>query len=309
MVTIVPVAQAHASSYRTCLDAVAREKRYLAQIEALPLERIEGFVRDSVAGDAIQFMAVDAGRVVGWADIFPAWAHAVAHCGSLGMGVLAAYRGQGLGRRLLEACLAKAWSKGLTRIELEVRADNERAIGLYKALGFTQEAVKRNAMRFDGVYFDALQMSLLRSETAAPAPAARPQANAAISAESVVEFLNHFEAVAAKEDFDLVRDMIDAQAVFRFNDGDFVGREAIQAVFEKTWRGDPSVKKVRFFLSDIVVLSTDHASAAATYTYNWQGAQAGREFTIRGRGTRVLRHEGGRFRIVHEHLSRFPSPA
>lgn len=161
LVRIVPVAEAHASSYRACLDSVAREKRYLAQIEALPLERIEGFVRQSVATDAIQFMAVEAGKVVGWADIFPSWAHAVAHCGSLGMGVLVEHRGRGIGRRLLEACLAKAWAKGLTRIELEVRADNERAIRLYKAAGFTQEAVKRQAMRFDGVYFDALQMSLL----------------------------------------------------------------------------------------------------------------------------------------------------
>lgn len=162
MVQIVPVAEEHARSYRACLDSVAREKRYLAQFEALPLERIERFVRENVAKDAIQFMAVDGGRVVGWADIFPSWAHAVAHCGSLGMGVLEEYRGQGIGRRLLEACISKAWSKGITRIELEVRADNERAIGLYESLGFTREALKRQAMRFDGVYFDALLMSLLK---------------------------------------------------------------------------------------------------------------------------------------------------
>ena len=129
-----------------------------------------------------------------------------------------------------------------------------------------------------------------------------------LTAESVVEFLNRFEAVAAKEDFNLICDMIDEQAVFRFNDGDFVGRQAIQAVFEKTWRGDPSVKKIRFYLSDIVVLTTDHSTASATYTYHWEGSQAGREFKIRGRGTRVLRRENGQFRIVHEHLSRFPSP-
>ena len=163
MVQIVPVAEAHAASYRACLDVVARERRYLAQVEALPLERIEGFVRESVATDAVQFLAIDANQVVGWADIFPSWAHAVAHCGSLGMGVLPAYRGQGIGRQLLQACIAKAWSKGITRIELEVRADNDRAIALYSKLGFVQEARKRQAMRFDGEYFDALLMSLLRS--------------------------------------------------------------------------------------------------------------------------------------------------
>jgi len=129
-----------------------------------------------------------------------------------------------------------------------------------------------------------------------------------LTVESVVQFLHHFEEVAMKEDFGLLRDMLDERAYFRFNDGDFVGREAIQAVFEKTWRGDPTLKKARFYLSDIVVLTTDHASATATYSYHWEGSQAGRSFKIQGRGTRVLVREGGKFRIIHEHLSRFPSP-
>jgi ribosomal protein S18 acetylase RimI-like enzyme len=164
MLPIVPVQAALAASYRECLDIVARERRYLAQTEALPLDRIAGFVCDSVANDAIQFFAVDGERVVGWADIFPAWAHAVLHCGSLGMGVHPAYRRQGLGRRLLAACIEKAWRKGLTRIELEARADNTAAIALYEKLGFEHEAVKPMAMRFDGVYFSAVQMRLLRRE-------------------------------------------------------------------------------------------------------------------------------------------------
>ena len=127
------------------------------------------------------------------------------------------------------------------------------------------------------------------------------------TAESVVRFLNHFEEVAMKEDFSLLADMIDERAYFRFNDGDFVGRKAIQAVFEKTWKGDPTVKKARFYLSDIVVLTTDHASATATYTYNWEGAKGSQSFKIHGRGTRVLVYEGEKFRIIHEHLSRIPA--
>jgi putative acetyltransferase len=159
-VTIAPMTLAHAASFHACLDAVAREKRWLAQIEAPPLERIEAFVRDSVAADAAQFVALDGSTVVGWADIFPAWAHAVVHTGTLGMGLLPAWRGQGLGRALLLACIAKARAQGITRITLQARADNTAAIGLYEALGFRHEARLHNAMRFDGVYFDALQMSL-----------------------------------------------------------------------------------------------------------------------------------------------------
>ncbi|MBL8348119.1 MAG: nuclear transport factor 2 family protein [Rubrivivax sp.] len=130
----------------------------------------------------------------------------------------------------------------------------------------------------------------------------------AITAASVIEFLNHFEALAAQEDFSLISALIDERAFFRFNDGDFVGRAAIQAAFEKTWRADPTVKKARFYLSDIVVLSTDRRTATATYTYHWEGSQGAREFKIQGRGTRVLLREGGQFRILHEHLSRFPKP-
>jgi ribosomal protein S18 acetylase RimI-like enzyme len=160
-IDVVPIALEHAAGFHACLDAVAREKRYLAQVQAPPLERIEGFVRESVSNDAVQFVALDGQRVIGWADIFPAWAEAVKHCGTLGMGVHADHRGRGLGERLLRACLAKAPSKGMTRVTLEVRADNQSAIRLYERVGFAHEARTRHALRFDGVYYDAVQMSLL----------------------------------------------------------------------------------------------------------------------------------------------------
>jgi ribosomal protein S18 acetylase RimI-like enzyme len=160
-ILVVPIAETHAHGFHACLDAVAREKKFLAQIEALPLERIRGFVRESVANNAAQFVALDGGTVVGWCDIFPSWAHAVQHCGTLGMGVLAAYRGRGIGTQLLSATIAKATANGITRIVLEARADNLPAIKLYERMGFLHEARKRNALRFDGVYYDAVQMSLL----------------------------------------------------------------------------------------------------------------------------------------------------
>lgn len=130
-----------------------------------------------------------------------------------------------------------------------------------------------------------------------------------ITAASVEAFLHEFEELAEREDFELIRELIDEDAYFRFNDGDFRGRSAIQAVFERTWRGDTSVKKARFYLTDIVVLTTDHKTATATYTYNWEGSQGDGAFAIKGRGTRVLVCEAGRFRIIHEHLSRFPNPS
>ena len=127
-----------------------------------------------------------------------------------------------------------------------------------------------------------------------------------LSKDSVVQFLNRFEALAEKEDFDAIQDLIHERAFFRFNDGDFKGREAVRGAFEKTWKGSADVKKERFYLTDIEVLSVDAASATATYTYNWEGSMEGRSFRIQGRGTRVLVVEDGRLQIIHEHLSRYP---
>ncbi|UTM60028.1 GNAT family N-acetyltransferase [Photobacterium sp. CCB-ST2H9] len=151
----------HVESFHECLDTVAKENRFLAQTEALPLEIITSFVKDSIENDAIQYVALVNNQVVGWADIFPHWASTLAHRGNLGMGVHPAYRGQGIGEQRLRTCLKKARSKGISRIELETRADNFPSINLYKKLGFVTEVTKKNAMKFNETFFDSIQMSLI----------------------------------------------------------------------------------------------------------------------------------------------------
>jgi ribosomal protein S18 acetylase RimI-like enzyme len=160
-IVVAPISVANAESFHACLDVVAREKRYLAQTKAMPLEKVQEFVRASVIDDSVQFVALDNGRVVGWADIFAAWQDAISHRGTLGMGVLPNYRRQKIGETLLKACIEKAKVKGITRIELETREDNGPAIRLYEKFDFQFEVVKSHGMRFDGVYFATVQMSLI----------------------------------------------------------------------------------------------------------------------------------------------------
>ena len=161
-VRIVPFEEGHIPSFRECLDVVARERRYLALLEAPPLEASRSFLLGMQARGAIQLLALEGERVVGWIDIAPFDLPTCAHRGKLGIGVLPEHRGTGLGKRLFAACIEAAWAKGLTRIELEVRADNLRAKRLYERFGFREEGVLRNAMRFEGQYFDCLAMSLLK---------------------------------------------------------------------------------------------------------------------------------------------------
>ncbi|MFN7882858.1 MAG: GNAT family N-acetyltransferase [bacterium] len=161
------IAVADASSFRDCLDAVARERKFLAQVEAPPLERMEQFVADSVSKDAAQYVAVKDGNVIGWCDIFPHWAYALQHVGVLGMGVLSPYRGQGLGKRLILQTLAHAREKGIYRVTLEAREDNAKAIRLYESVGFKHEGRAPCAMRFDGVFYAGATMALLQGPAGA----------------------------------------------------------------------------------------------------------------------------------------------
>jgi ribosomal-protein-alanine N-acetyltransferase len=53
------------------------------------------------------------------------------------LGVLPAFRGQGISNRLLNAALKEVSVLGFTHVTLEVRTDNPNAIALYKKFGFT----------------------------------------------------------------------------------------------------------------------------------------------------------------------------
>ncbi|MDM3908498.1 ribosomal protein S18-alanine N-acetyltransferase [Mycobacterium intracellulare subsp. chimaera] len=63
------------------------------------------------------------------------------------IGVDPAYQGQGIGRRLLDELLTFA-DGGV--VYLEVRTDNEAAIGLYRSVGFEQIGVRRRYYRVSG---------------------------------------------------------------------------------------------------------------------------------------------------------------
>jgi RimJ/RimL family protein N-acetyltransferase len=77
------------------------------------------------------------------------------------MGVVPEWRGQSVGRRLLDATLAEARRVGFKRIELDVYADNARAIALYEQAGFVREGVMLDASLIDGVYRDAILMAIV----------------------------------------------------------------------------------------------------------------------------------------------------
>jgi ribosomal protein S18 acetylase RimI-like enzyme len=161
MIEIVPISPAHIDSFHRALDLVVRERRYLALLEAPPIEEFRGFVQNIISRGYPQFVALSVGEVVGWCDVLPKTWPIYAHTGVLGIALLPALRGQGVGRRLLARTLDAARAYGLSRVELTVRENNRNAIALYRKFGFETEGIKRNALKIDGRYENLVLMALL----------------------------------------------------------------------------------------------------------------------------------------------------
>ena len=161
-VRIVPIARHYLAGFHAAVDRVARERRHLAMLEAPSFVRMRRFVLDSLKSGAVHVVAV-AGydEVIGWCDLRPKATPTLRHSAVLGMGLVAPYRGMGIGARLLSATLEAAERAGLQRAELVVRADNAPAIALYRRFGFELEGTLRDYLRVDGVSHDALQMARL----------------------------------------------------------------------------------------------------------------------------------------------------
>lgn len=80
------------------------------------------------------------------------------------IGILQAYTGHGIGRRLFETMEAWARAWGAHRLELSVMAHNERAIGLYRKMGFTVEGRMRDTLYVGGQYIDEFIMAKILEE-------------------------------------------------------------------------------------------------------------------------------------------------
>jgi ribosomal protein S18 acetylase RimI-like enzyme len=157
---IRPARQTDAESFNAGIKNVAAEKWFLATVDGFSLEQTRDFLQRAIEKSLPVLVAVDGDEVVGWCDITPSTMNGFTHVGRLGMGVRREWRGQGLGRGLLQDCLSYARRAGIEKVELEVYADNQAAVRLYESFGFVREGLKARARKFEGRYQDAVLMAL-----------------------------------------------------------------------------------------------------------------------------------------------------
>ena len=102
------------------------------------------------------------GRIVGWGSLNsfnprPAYDHVA----DFSVYVERAWRGRGVGRRLLEALVARGRELGYHKLVLAAFPFNVAGVALYRRLGFTDVGVYREQGQLDGTWVDVIVMEKL----------------------------------------------------------------------------------------------------------------------------------------------------
>jgi RimJ/RimL family protein N-acetyltransferase len=112
--------------------------------------------------DAYTFGAFLENRLVGMVTFLRETSRKVRHKGKIvGMYVTPQAREKGIAKMLIQAVIDTAKTMGgVEQINLTVAADNQAARNLYLAMGFQHFGTERNAMKYNGSYWDEEYMVL-----------------------------------------------------------------------------------------------------------------------------------------------------
>lgn len=110
---------------------------------------------------SVMFFAKCDGRIIGDASFSSSPRERIKHRGEIGISVVRDYWGKGIGSKLMERVIDFAKNVADCEIiHLQVRSDNERAIGLYKKYGFEKIGQFKGYLKIDGKYVDCDLMNL-----------------------------------------------------------------------------------------------------------------------------------------------------
>jgi len=142
-VEILHIEQADAAQVQAFFQRVPEGDRTFFKEDVLDPDLVRVWTREDRGRRAV---ACDNGTVVGYVAVIPGvgWS---SHVGEMRLVVDAGQRGKGLGRGLARRGLLDAFELGLSKIVVEVVADQTAAAGMFQAIGFEPEAMLRNHVR------------------------------------------------------------------------------------------------------------------------------------------------------------------
>jgi nitroimidazol reductase NimA-like FMN-containing flavoprotein (pyridoxamine 5'-phosphate oxidase superfamily)/RimJ/RimL family protein N-acetyltransferase len=147
------------------IHAASRESGFLnmgpGEFELGEAEEAKFLRRCQASDNQLYLLGLVEGAIVATLTFSGGRRRRVRHWGEFGMSVRKEYWGLGMGSLMVDALLD--WARGtgiVTKINLRVRTDNERAICLYERKGFVREGTIRKAVFVDGQHYDHHCMGL-----------------------------------------------------------------------------------------------------------------------------------------------------
>jgi RimJ/RimL family protein N-acetyltransferase len=160
-VLVRPATPADAEVHIANTHAIASERIYLmSESFTRTVEEIRVQFRDADPQQVLWLVAEVDGAVVGGANFARGRWRKNAHTADLGVALLPGFRGRGIGEALMREGIEWARSVGVRKLTLGVFATNERAVALYRRLGFAEEARLRGQGILDGRPVDEILMAL-----------------------------------------------------------------------------------------------------------------------------------------------------
>jgi ribosomal protein S18 acetylase RimI-like enzyme len=161
---IRPSQDTDAPGLAALIEAVAAEGELIAAVPGEPdtIEQSIRLVSIVLEGGLTLTLEVD-GVPTGHVMIQRRAGRHYAHVGEIAILVSNVQRGAGLGRSMMEMAVDWGRAVGLAKLTLRVFPDNERAISLYRSLGFQDEGLARGEVRMPSGDRDLLVMGLTLS--------------------------------------------------------------------------------------------------------------------------------------------------
>lgn len=131
-------------------------------IEGLTLDGERDWITTTLAAaNTRMFVGTVDGEIVLVCDVRAAGRTRIAHVGGVAISIKRAYWHLGIGNIAMQAMIDFAKSTGVLRtLSLEVHAENERAIALYKRFGFVEVGRHKARINVRGTYYDEILMDL-----------------------------------------------------------------------------------------------------------------------------------------------------
>jgi RimJ/RimL family protein N-acetyltransferase len=129
----------------------------------MPLKDYEKFIESTATeNNSIILVATIDDKIISIASITSNQKARYKHVGTFGIVISEQFCGLGLGRKIMDYLIEWANSNGITKkISLVTREDNDRAIALYKKMGFEEEGILKKENYINGVYYNTVMMSLI----------------------------------------------------------------------------------------------------------------------------------------------------